>query len=294
MSVSETVEPEAGGPRTGLPAPAHHRDLHQHRGDRLRDHRGGHGDARGGPGPGRSDLLRLVVLGVPDRHALRHRGGRSAERPDRAGQAPAGRDGDLRRRPAAGRVRAAHGPAGRWPAGAGTGQRPDEHRDLRAGRPGLLAHPATAGVHLHLHCLDPAVVRRAARLGLADRAAELALGVLRSGADGGRRRAAGAAHAAPDDVHLGTGRLRPGRTQAGSAVGRGCGGAGRRRPAAGRTAAGLGRAGPAGRRPGRAGAGTAPADAGLFRPVRTRPARRHRRPGTAGRAPSSAARRSCR
>ena len=127
---------------------------------------------------------------------------------DRIGPGPAAghRDGDLRRRPAAGRVRATHAAADRRPAGPGTGQRPDEHRGLRPGRPGLLGHPAAPGVHLHLHGLDPAVVRRTAGVGLADRAAELALGLLRRGAAGGRRRAADPADPAPGEPVLDAGR----------------------------------------------------------------------------------------
>ena len=67
-----------------------------------------------------------------------------AERPAGPGPAPGHRDGDLRRRAAAGRVRAPHAAARRRPAGPGPGQRPDEHRGVRAGRPGLLDHPTAA------------------------------------------------------------------------------------------------------------------------------------------------------
>src|SRR3712207_8409050 len=54
---------------------------------------------------------------------------------------------------------------------------------------------------------------RSARCGLADRAAELALGVLRGGADGGRGRAAGAADPPSDERRPDPGRRRPGRSR---------------------------------------------------------------------------------
>ena len=61
-----------------------------------------------------------------------------------------------------------HGPAGRRPAGPGPRQRSDQHGDLRLRRPGLQRDGAAADVHLHLHRLGRAVLRRPAGVGLAD------------------------------------------------------------------------------------------------------------------------------
>ena len=112
---------------------------------------------------------------------------RPAQRPDRPGQAAARRSGDLPRWAWSWPARPSTWPNCSRPAGPGSGQRRDEHRDLRLCRAGLQPHAAAQDVHLHLHRLGAAVVRRPAGVGLADRAAELALGVLRRDPVGGLR-----------------------------------------------------------------------------------------------------------
>ncbi len=192
------MPPDSAGCRRVATA-ARRGPLCHHRGHRVRVDRRGDGHADRGAGPERAALLRLVLLTVPDRHVARDRGVGAAVRPDRAGQAAAGRPGRLRGRTGAGRHSWHHDSAGRWSSGPGSRRWCDQHGDLRLCRADLRAGPAAAGVHLHLDGLGGAVLRRPADLGLADPQPELALGVLRRAAAGrGGRRHARAVAAAAD------------------------------------------------------------------------------------------------
>ena len=145
MSVSQTVPAPATASAVSLRR-LDHRGLHQRRRHRVRDHRCRHGHAGRSARPGRSALLRLVVLAVrrsaccsPPSSPVGSATG--SVRPSRCSPAWPSSSSDWL---VAGTARA-HAAAGRRPVGAGSGQRSDEHGGLRPGRPGVRASPSGRG-----------------------------------------------------------------------------------------------------------------------------------------------------
>src|SRR5688572_27377992 len=141
----------------------------------------------------------------------------------------------------------------------GTGQRRHERGNLRLCRHGLQSETAAQDVHLHLHCLGAAVIRRPAGGGLAYPEFELALGVLRGGSAGDLRRRNGATEPAPYDALTPAKRSRCAETRAIVGCRTPC--RGRRRAATRGSAIGLGHGGARNWRSGRPSRGAATAHA---------------------------------